>query len=176
MRHWWRNHRFWNIFVDNFKRCDIDVVITSHLETVSNCGTPTEKVSEFLDHHLQPVMKEGKSCIKDIADFLDKLKDLGEIPEGAVLVTADVVGLCPSIPHTERLEVLSNSMTSFCIRKYPQKISLKWRTLYQKTIFLSLIPSFSNQYLELLLVLNFLPYMLVFLWTTLKQNFLRHNL
>ena len=24
-----------------------------------NCGNPTEKVLEFLDHHLQPVVKEG---------------------------------------------------------------------------------------------------------------------
>ena len=31
----------------------------------SNCGTPTEKVSEFLDHHLQPVMKGSRSYIKD---------------------------------------------------------------------------------------------------------------
>ena len=73
---------------------------------ISNCGNPTKKVSEFLDHHLQPVMKEGKSYIKDTADFLDKLKDLGEIRDGAILVTADVVGLYPSIPHTEGLEVL----------------------------------------------------------------------
>ena len=27
---------------------------------ISNCGTPTEKVSEYLDRHLQPVMKERK--------------------------------------------------------------------------------------------------------------------
>ena len=73
---------------------------------ISNCGNPTKKVSEFLDHHLQPVMKEGKSYIKDTADFLDKLKDLGEIRDGAILVTADVVGLYSSIPHTEGLEVL----------------------------------------------------------------------
>ena len=65
---------------------------------ILNCGTPTESVSEFLDHYLQPAMKEGKLCIKDTADFLDKLKDLGEIPEGAILVTTDVVGLHPSIP------------------------------------------------------------------------------
>ena len=26
---------------------------------ISNCGTPTEKVSNFLDHHLQPMMKQG---------------------------------------------------------------------------------------------------------------------
>ena len=62
---------------------------------ILNCGTPAEKVSEYLDYHLQPAMKEGKSYIKDTADFLDKLKDLGEILEGAILVTVDVVGLYP---------------------------------------------------------------------------------
>ena len=31
--------------------------------------------------------------------FLKKIKNIGKIPEGAVLVTADVVGLYPSIPH-----------------------------------------------------------------------------
>ena len=44
---------------------------------ISNCGTPTEKVWEYLDRHLQPVMKERKYYITDTADFLDKLKDLG---------------------------------------------------------------------------------------------------
>ena len=36
---------------------------------ISNCGTPTEKVSEFLDLHLKPVMQSGKSYIKDSAHF-----------------------------------------------------------------------------------------------------------
>ena len=27
---------------------------------ISNCGTLTEKTSEFLDHHLKPVMQKGK--------------------------------------------------------------------------------------------------------------------
>ena len=44
------------------------------------CGTPTEKLSEFFDHHLQPVMKAGKSYIKDTGDLLEKLKNLGNIP------------------------------------------------------------------------------------------------
>ena len=26
---------------------------------ISNCGTLTEKISEFLDHHLKPIMQEG---------------------------------------------------------------------------------------------------------------------
>ena len=38
---------------------------------ISNCGTPTE-VSEFLDHHLKPVMQSGKSYIKDSGIFWKK--------------------------------------------------------------------------------------------------------
>ena len=44
---------------------------------ILNYGTPTKKVTKFLDHRLQPVMKEGKSYIKDTTDFLDKRKSLG---------------------------------------------------------------------------------------------------
>ena len=44
--------------------------------------------------------------IKDCGDFLKKVKHLGPIPDGAILVTADVVGLYPSIPHKAGLEAL----------------------------------------------------------------------
>ena len=40
---------------------------------ISNCGTLIEKVSDFLDHYLIPVMKEGSSYIKDTQGFLEKL-------------------------------------------------------------------------------------------------------
>ena len=60
---------------------------------ISNYGTPTKKVTKFLDYRLQPVMKEGKSYIKDTTDFLDKRQGLGETTEGAILVPADMVGL-----------------------------------------------------------------------------------
>ena len=73
---------------------------------ISNCGTPTEKVSEFLDHHLKPVMQEGDSYIKDTGDFLNKIKNINAIPKNAILVTADVVGLYPSIPHQAGLKAL----------------------------------------------------------------------
>ena len=52
---------------------------------ISNCCTPTEKVSEFLDHHFQLVMKSGKSYVKGTGDFLEKIKSLGKIPEDAFL-------------------------------------------------------------------------------------------
>ena len=42
---------------------------------ISNCGTPTEKVSEFLDHHLKPIMQNGLSYIRGLPTFLRKNKD-----------------------------------------------------------------------------------------------------
>ena len=73
---------------------------------ISNSGTPTEKVSEYLDHILKLATQEIWSYIKDSRDFLKKVKHLEQIPDGAILVTADVVGLYPSIPHKAGLETL----------------------------------------------------------------------
>ena len=64
---------------------------------ISNCGTPTEKASEFLDYHLKPVMQRSWSYIKDSGDFIEKIKRISNIPDDAILVMADVVGLYPSI-------------------------------------------------------------------------------
>ena len=51
-------------------------------------------------------MKSGKSYVKDTGDFIDKIKSLGKIPKDSFLVTADVVGLYPSIPHEAGLNAL----------------------------------------------------------------------
>ena len=91
---------------------------------ISNCGTPTEKASEFLDHHLQPIMKSGMSYIKDTNDFLSKLKNLKKVPDNAVLFTADV-GLYPSIPHNEGLEVLKKQLDNFYEKSIPTEDLVK---------------------------------------------------
>ena len=51
-------------------------------------------------------MKQGESYTRDTGDFLAKLKVAGELPKGVILVTADVGGLYPSVPHSEDLEIL----------------------------------------------------------------------
>lgn len=70
---------------------------------ISGCNTPTEKISAFVDHHLKPLVTSVPSYIKDTNDFLRKLIDIGTIPKEAILVTIDVVGLYPHIPHDEGL-------------------------------------------------------------------------
>ena len=49
----------------------------------------------------------------DTGDFLENLKAVNEILKGTILVTADVVGLYPSIPHDGGLEVLRKQYDKF---------------------------------------------------------------
>ena len=39
---------------------------------ISGCGTPTEKISLFVDQKVRPLVPEIKSYIKDTNDFLHK--------------------------------------------------------------------------------------------------------
>ena len=77
---------------------------------ISHCGAPTEKVSEFLDSQMQPIMRKGWSYIKDSQDFINKSRKLGKIPDNTILVTADVVGLYPNIPHNVGLRALKEAL------------------------------------------------------------------
>ena len=54
-------------------------------------------------------MQESWSYIKDSTDFINKTGQIGDIPENAILVTAEVVGLYPSIPHKAGLKTLKNA-------------------------------------------------------------------
>ena len=73
---------------------------------ISNCGVPTEKVSEFLDFHLKPIMKNVKSYIRDSGHFLEKIRNISSKADNALLVTADVVEIYPNIPHSADLCLL----------------------------------------------------------------------
>ena len=86
---------------------------------ISNYGTPTEKGSECLDHYLQPVMKGGKSYVKDTQGFLEKPKHLGKVPSNVILVTGDVVSLYPSIPHERGLEAMYEKLEERVEKKIP---------------------------------------------------------
>ena len=78
--------------------------------------------------------------------------DLGEKTEGVILVTTDMVGIYSSISHIEGLEVLCKQYGKFLHKKVPtEDIKLA------ENVFLSLISSFSNKYVEPLFVLN-LPF------------------
>ena len=51
-----------------------------------------------------------QSYIKDSRDFLKKIKNLGSLPENAILVKAGVVDIYPSMPHEAGLQALEEAL------------------------------------------------------------------
>ena len=68
---------------------------------VSSNSHPTERISQFVDYHLKPLVQTTQSFIKDTTHFLTKLQQLGQLPNNAILVTLDVSSLYTNIPHNE---------------------------------------------------------------------------
>ena len=80
---------------------------------MSNCGTPTERNSEFVDHHINPIVKVLLTVLRDTSDFLRRLEELGHIPEVAIFGTIIVAGLYPHIPHEDGLESMRKVLSEF---------------------------------------------------------------
>ena len=59
----------------------------------SSNSHPSERISQFVDHHLKPLVHTTHSFIKDTTNFLNKLEHLGKLPENAFVVTPDVSSL-----------------------------------------------------------------------------------
>ena len=70
-------------------------------------------------------MQNGLSYIRDSQHFLEKTKTIGSVPENVILVTADVVGLYPNIPHQAGLTVLKEALKKRDISKIPTKDLVK---------------------------------------------------
>ena len=60
---------------------------------VSSNSHPTERLSHFVDYHLQPLVHKLPSFVKDTNDFLNKLLTIGKLPANSLLVTLDVSSL-----------------------------------------------------------------------------------
>ena len=68
---------------------------------VSSNSHPTERLSHFVDYHLQPLVHKLPSFVKDTNDFLNKLLTIGNLPANSLLVTLDVSSLYTNIPYNE---------------------------------------------------------------------------
>ena len=78
--------------------------ISSKIHTPNNPGRPvinsiechTSEISRFINHHLQPVVKQIPSNIKDTNNFIDRVNTFS-IPVNSILVTMEVRSLYTSI-------------------------------------------------------------------------------
>jgi hypothetical protein len=59
---------------------------------VSDTGSESYRISQFLDHHIRPISNLTQSYIRDTTDFIGKIRHQ-RIPKNAILVTGDVSSL-----------------------------------------------------------------------------------
>ena len=73
---------------------------------ISNNGTATERISSFLDFHLKNIIPTIPHILEHTRDFLYRIEQLQNTPEGTLPVSFDVVGLYSRIPHDEGLKIM----------------------------------------------------------------------
>ena len=79
---------------------------------VASTNCHTRKLSKFVDYFIQPLAKKVRSYVRSTTDLLHKIKDIGKIPDNALLVTIDVRSLYTNISHEEGLSALKNALNT----------------------------------------------------------------
>ena len=119
-----RDTRLNGVFGGYFQRleavfffCQLETVGCSNKTKTSHHVLRDEIRQDFLMIFLQsrrehkPLVQTTRSFITDTTHFLDKLEQLGQLPNNAFLVTLDVSSLCTNIPTTKALTPVDTSST-----------------------------------------------------------------
>ena len=80
---------------------------------VSGCDSPTDNLSKYITHFIQPLATNLPSYIQDTKHFLNIINDIPPLPENAILVTADVTSLYTNIPHEDGIEAVIHYMHKY---------------------------------------------------------------
>ena len=73
---------------------------------VSANGYPTEKISAFVDHFLNPMVEKTKSYVEDTTVFLRKIESLDKLKPNSIIGTMDVSSLYTNIPNIEGINCI----------------------------------------------------------------------
>ena len=109
----------------------------------SSVSCYTTSISQNVDHHLQPHVKESKFYVKDSTDFIKKINNLGKIPKNSILVTMDVHSLYTNIPHNEAIKAVET--TSKCKNKSENVIITVLKLILTLINFILTVKPFPNQ-------------------------------
>ncbi|CAN7978809.1 unnamed protein product, partial [Ixodes persulcatus] len=83
---------------------------------ISGIGTPTERISEFVDHAIKHIPPLLQSYVKDTTHFLnliDHMNGSGLVSQESILVTIDVSSLYTNIPHNEGLAAVEEFLSLY---------------------------------------------------------------
>ena len=102
---------------------------------VSSINCHTANISKYVDYHLQPIVKQIPSYVKDTNDFINKINAVKSVPKNSYLVTMDVRSLYTNIPNAEGMSAVKRAFDN-----YPKKTT----TIKVITTFLALIVTLNN--------------------------------
>ncbi|XP_062826329.1 uncharacterized protein LOC134296130 [Anolis carolinensis] len=76
---------------------------------VSGSGSVLEPLAKFVDHYLQPFVKQTSSYVRDTKHFINIIESL-VIPTDAVLMSVDVISLYTNIPLEEARYICESTL------------------------------------------------------------------
>ena len=76
---------------------------------VSGSGGLTEKISQFVDHFIGPLVPLSRSYISDSTHMINILKDFQIFPN-MLLCTLDITSLYTNIPNSEVVQAIKESL------------------------------------------------------------------
>ena len=79
---------------------------------ISGCDAPTERISAFVDHLIQPIAQKQASYLKDTTDFLSFIEKT-KLPRSTILVSMDVTSLYTNIPQGEGITTVCEAYEEF---------------------------------------------------------------
>lgn len=91
---------------------------------VSDCGSESCRVAEYIDHFINPLSQKHNSYIKDTYDFINKIKNL-KLSNNAFLFTIDINSLYTNIDTTLGLRAVREAFKKFPNKERPDNELLK---------------------------------------------------
>ena len=80
---------------------------------VSSINCHTANISKYVDYHLQPIVKQIPSYVKDTKDFINKINAVKSVPKNSYLVTMDVRPLYTNIPNAEGISAVNRAFNNY---------------------------------------------------------------
>ena len=106
------------LIIDEPRTPELYLLPKIHKETLPVPGRPivsaneshTERISAFVDHFIAPIVKQGRSYVRDTGDFLRKIGELESLTGNEILTTLDVSSLYTNIPNDEGCEATYHAL------------------------------------------------------------------
>ena len=89
---------------------------------VSSINCHTANISKYVDYHLQPIVKQIPSYVKDTDNFITKINAVKSVPKNSYLVTMDVRSLYTNTPNAEGKSAIKRAFDNYTKKTTTTKV------------------------------------------------------